>query len=247
MTQAVDGAAAVRLADLTWDEVPVAPVVLLPLGSTEQHGPHLPLRTDTTIAVRVAVRAAEELGSGAHGVSAVVAPPLEYGASGEHQDFRGTVSTGSPALRFLLSEMFRSLSGWASRVVVVNGHGGNVEGLAAAVLQMVEEGHAVTWVPCQVQGSDAHAGHLETSLMQHLCPELVRMDKAVVGNTTPLWQLMPALRDRGMASVSPSGVLGDPTTASAEQGAVALERMVEDVVVRILYGEADGTGCLQVP
>lgn len=247
MTSIVDGIARVRLADLTWDEVPASPVVLLPLGSTEQHGPHLPLRTDTTIAAAVALRAAQQLRSTAHGVNALVAPPLEYGASGEHQDFRGTVSTGVPALRFLLSELFRSLSGWASRVVVVNGHGGNVQALAAAVLQMVDEGHPVTWVPCRVQGADAHAGHLETSLMRHLCPELVRMDKAAVGNTTPLWELMPALRERGMSSVSSSGVLGDPTTATAEQGAEALEGMVQDVVERVLHGEADGAGCLQLP
>lgn len=244
--QAVEGAGGVRLADLTWDEVPASPVVLLPLGSTEQHGPHLPLRTDTVIATTVAGRAAERLSSAAHGVPALVAPALEYGSSGEHQEFRGTVSTGTPALRFLLSEMFRSLSSWGGRVVVVNGHGGNVQGLAAAVLQMVEEGHPVTWVPCRVEGADAHAGHLETSLMQHLCPELVRMDKAATGNTAPLWELMPALRNGGVGSVSPSGVLGDPTTATAEQGAEALDRMVEDVVVRILHGEPDETGCLQV-
>lgn len=247
MTPIVDGAASVRLADLAWDEVPASPLVLLPLGSTEQHGPHLPLHTDTTIAAAVAVRAAGRLSSTEHGVAALVAPPLEYGASGEHQDFRGTVSTGGPALRFLLSEMFRSLSRWAGRVVVVNGHGGNVQGLAAAVLQMVEEGHPVTWVPCRVAGADAHAGHLETSLMLHLCPELVRMEKAEVGNTEPLWELMPKLRDGGLASVSPSGVLGDPTTASAEHGAEALERMVEDVAARVLHGAADGTGCLQLP
>ena len=98
-------------------------LVLVPVGSIEQHGPHLPLDTDTTIAVAVADGVAGEL------PGAWVAPPLSYGSSGEHQSFAGTASIGTEALTQVAVELVRSLRTWADRVVFVNAHGGN---LAAA-------------------------------------------------------------------------------------------------------------------
>src|SRR5215204_2153898 len=101
------------LAETTSAHTLGAQLVLVPVGSVEQHGPHLPLDTDTRIAAAVAARAA----TGA----LLVAPPVAYGASGEHEGFAGTVSIGHEALRLLLVELGRSASRWAARLVFVNG------------------------------------------------------------------------------------------------------------------------------
>ena len=182
---------------------------MLPLGATEQHGAHLPTQTDTLLATATADALA------AAGV--LVLPALAYGASGEHQSFPGTVSTGTDALAQTLIELGRSVSTWATRFVVVNGHGGNLDALRRAVPLLRHEGRDAAWLPCRtsVDPADTHAGHAETSLMLHLHPDLVRMDRAAPGCTRPLAEILPALRDGGVAAVSPSGVLGDPTTATA--------------------------------
>ncbi|WP_405651184.1 creatininase family protein [Streptomyces sp. NBC_00019] len=106
------------LGDSVWPAVPTGALVLVPVGSTEQHGPHLPFDTDTTVAHAVARRTADLLPG-----PPLVAPPLAYGASGEHADFPGTVSMGHEALRAVLVELTRSLSLWAGRVLFANGHG----------------------------------------------------------------------------------------------------------------------------
>jgi mycofactocin system creatininase family protein len=174
------------LAEAVWPELPERPIVLVPVGSIEQHGPHLPLETDTLVATSVVRRLAEDLGG-------YVAPAVSFGASGEHQGFPGVMSIGTDALRLLLVELVRSLSLWAGRIVLVNGHGGNVEAVENAVQQLVDEGHHVAWVPCTVAG-DAHAGHTETSLLLHLAPWLVRAHGSAAGNTRPIAELLPELR-----------------------------------------------------
>ncbi|MFC4535715.1 mycofactocin biosynthesis peptidyl-dipeptidase MftE [Sphaerisporangium dianthi] len=232
------------LADLSWPALPPAPTVLVPLGSTEQHGPHLPLHTDTVIATEVARAAAALLRRARPGGPVLVAPAIAYGASGEHQDFPGTASIGNEALGSLLVELVRSLSRWAGRVVVVNGHGGNLRALTAAVPRMRDEGHHVAWAPCAAGASDAHAGHTETSLMLHLAPHLVDMAGAEPGNLAPLAELLPEITAKGVAGVSPSGVLGDPTTASAEEGRRLLGRMAADVAARVGHARTDRSGRL---
>ena len=216
-----------RLSQLAWTAVPDRPLVLVPLGSIEQHGPHLPLDTDTRIADAVAHGVARRLGE-----PVVVAPPIVYAASGEHQGFPGTMSIGNEALRFALVELVRSLTLWSGRVVFVNGHGGNVRCLARAVRQLAEEGRDAHWVPCFPEDGDAHAGHTETSLMLHLAPEVVHMAHARGGNPAPIRELMPAIRAGGVGAVSPSGVLGDPTTATADEGARLFEELVAGIVAR---------------
>jgi mycofactocin system creatininase family protein len=145
-----------RLADLTWPTVTGA-VLAVPLGSTEQHGPHLPLSTDTDIATALA------FGLAARRSDVVVAPAVPYGASGEHAGFRGTVSIGREALELLVLELVRSATETFPHVLLVNGHGGNARTLAAAVARLrAESRDVVLWGP--PWRGDAHAGRTETSV-----------------------------------------------------------------------------------
>ncbi|NYI75573.1 mycofactocin biosynthesis peptidyl-dipeptidase MftE [Nocardioides panzhihuensis] len=221
------------LADRPWPEIVPGGTVLVPLGSTEQHGPHLPLDVDTVIATAVADELAPLTG-------ASVAPAVPVGASGEHQSFPGTISIGTEALAALVVELGRSLTTWASRVVFVNGHGGNLEGVQAAVRTLRAEGRDVAWVPCQVPYADPHAGLTETSLMLHLAPERVRLRNAARGNTRPLRELLPRMRAGGVEAVSANGVLGDPTGATAEIGKRILSEMVLAAYDRLRIGAVAG-------
>ena len=221
-----------------------SPALVIPIGSTEQHGPHLPLDTDTRIAAAVAGRVAERLAEADHDSGWMIAPPVGYGASGEHESFPGTVSIGAAALELLLVEFGRSAASWAGRLVFVNGHGGNVESLAAAVALLRYEGREVAWCSCGVQDADAHAGHTETSVLLHISPELVRLDEMVPGNRAPLAELLPAMRSGGVAAVSEVGVLGDPTTATAADGERLFAEMVDGIVRRITRWQPDRDGML---
>jgi len=130
----------------------------------------------------------------------------------------------------------------ARRVVIVNGHGGNVPALRNTVRRLGQDGLRAAWVPCHPEQRDAHAGRTETSLMLHIAPHLVHMSEAVVGNVTPLQKLMPALVKYGVAQVSPSGILGDPTGASAHEGAHILASVIEDALLRLSLGYSDSNG-----
>lgn len=212
-------------------------LVLVPLGATEQHGPHLPLDTDTRVAVEVAARAAR-----LHGGPAVVAPAIEYGASGEHEGFAGTISIGNEVLRALLVEYGRSACRWATRIVFVNGHGGNVTALSAAVAQLRYEGRDAAWFACAPEQGDAHAGHTETSMLLSFAPETVAVDAVVAGTTAPLAEIIDDLRRGGVAAISRTGVLGDPTTADAEHGAEVMAALVDGLVGALDRWEPGATG-----
>ena len=221
-----------------------SPALVIPVGSTEQHGPHLPLDTDTRIAAAAARSIAERLAEADRGTGWMVATPIGYGSSGEHESFPGTVSIGTAALRLLLVEFGRSAASWASRLVFVNGHGGNVEAMAAATALLRYEGRDVAWCSCGVQDADAHAGHTETSVLLHISPEVVRIDEMVPGNRAPLAELLPAMRTGGVAAVSELGVLGDPTTATAAAGERLFAEMVDGCVRRITRWKPDRDGML---
>ncbi len=201
---------------------------MVPLGSTEQHGPHLPLDTDTRIATAVARGARARLEQ-----DWLVAPAIAYGASGEHQDFAGTISIGTEALTTLLVEYGRSAACWAPRLVFVNGHGGNVAALRSAVGRLRAEGRDAGWCPCVAAGADAHAGHTETSVLLHISPADVLTDRWLTGNRAPLPDLLPSMLRGGVAAVSRVGVLGDPTTATAAEGKRIFAEMVDECVRRV--------------
>lgn len=224
------------LADAYWPDIETGrSTVVVPVGAFEQHGPHLPLDTDTRIACAVAARIDD----------ADLVPPLVYGSSGEHEGFAGTVSIGADVMKALVLEYGRSACRWARRVVFVNAHGGNARPLAEAVTRLRYEGRDAAWVACVVTGGDAHAGLTETSLMLHLAPGAVDMDRAAAGATESIGTLMPRLREAGIVSVSANGVLGDPTGATAEYGAELFARLVEQANVQVARWEPGAEGRLR--
>ncbi len=200
-------------------------MLVVPIGSCEQHGPHLPLDTDTRIACAVAA------GLAAARPEVLITPAFGITASGEHQGFPGTLSIGVTVLELVLIELVRSAD-WSGGVVFVNGHGGNTTAVNAAVAVLRGEGRRVlAWWP-RIYSGDAHAGRTETSLMLAIAPETVRIDAASPGRTDPLTELLTELRSGGVATVSPNGVLGDPTGATADVGVELLGHLVSDLVRR---------------
>jgi len=226
-----------------------SPALVVPLGATEQHGPHLPLDTDTCIATAVANVLAASLSGGneraGNEANWLLAPAIAYGASGEHEGFAGTVSIGTPVLAELLVEFGRSACQWASRLVFVNGHGGNVEALRRGVSLLRLEGRDAGWCSCSVSNADAHAGHTETSLLLHISPGSVREDQRARGNCAPLSELMPEMRHGGVAAVSALGVLGDPSTATAVEGMSIFGEMVDECLEKVIRWAPDPEGMLR--
>jgi creatinine amidohydrolase len=218
-----------RLDALSWPEVAAVAaesILVVPLGSTEQHGPHLPLGTDSDVAVALAERLA------AVRPEVLLAPALPYGSAGEHAGFAGTLSIGAAALETVIVELARSADAF-SGVVLVSGHGGNARPLAAAVATLRSEGRDVLgWSP-RMAGGDAHAGRTETSLLLAVSPGRVRLDAAEAGDVRPLTALMGELRRGGVAAVSANGVLGDPSGATADEGRVLFDTLAADLIATV--------------
>jgi creatinine amidohydrolase len=217
----------VDLGGATWPQVEATggrTVLAVPLGSLEQHGPHLPLDTDTRIAVAVASGL-----SARHG-GVTVAPPVSYGASGEHAGFPGTLLIGHEMLAGFLVELVRSARGSFAGVVLVSAHGGNEEALSLVQARCTSDGDDVLAWRATIAGGDAHAGRTETSLMLAIDPAAVRLELAEAGCTEPLDALLPRLRTEGVRPVSSNGVLGDPAGASADEGRALLHALVSDLV-----------------
>ena len=215
-----------RLADLTWPEVPASAILAVPVGATEQHGPHLPLSTDTDIALALCDRLA------AHRPDVLVAPPVAYGSSGEHAGFAGTLSIGQEATELLLVELGRSATETFPRILFVSAHGGNAGPVARAVARLRAESRDVEVFQPRWAG-DPHAGRPETALQLALRPDAVRMDRAAPGDPRPLGELLPLLLDGGVRAVTGTGVLGDPTGATAPEGLALLETLTAQLVSHV--------------
>jgi creatinine amidohydrolase len=220
-----------RLGDVTWTDLwnlAPRPIIAIPVGSCEQHGPHLPLDTDTRIAVALAHGLVASFEPG----DVLIGPTLEATSSGEHAAFPGTLSIGAEVVERLIVELVRSAD-WSAGVVLVNGHGGNATPVQRATNTLLGEGRRVlAWWP-RIRNGDAHAGESETSMMLALAPSLVRMTRAEPGRPEPLVDLIDELRANGVRAVSPNGILGDPRRATANHGKALLTRLTIDLVAAV--------------
>lgn len=219
-------------------------VVLQPIAAIEQHGPHLPLVVDTAIVCGVLGRALERLDAG---VPALCLPPLCYGKSNEHVGFPGTITLTAQTLLATLAEVCDSLyaSGFR-KVALVNGHGGQPQVVEIAARDAHERHRdlevfplfvwrvphcAAELFPAKENELGIHAGAAETALMLALAPETVRMERAVAEypRGLPEASMLSMEGRRPFAwltrELSASGVLGDPTLASAEKG----ERLLDSL------------------
>jgi creatinine amidohydrolase len=205
-------------------------VVIVPVGSVEQHGPHCPQDVDISIPYHLAIRTADAIDE----FPVVVAPPVTYGFTHYNMGEVGTITLGLEVFIAVLCDVCRSI--WANgfkRIVMVNGHGGNQAPAWTASVKLAEEdvwALAITywnmatdellrWSEAD-EGSIGHGGEWETSLQLYLRPQLVDMKRAVkdewrmkFSKPVQRYALFPERR-REMAH----GVMGDPYKASAEKG-----------------------------
>jgi creatinine amidohydrolase len=233
-----------HLTDAAWPEADAAEttVAVLPVGSTEQHGPHAPLGTDHLAATAVA-----DAGTDAYDGEVVVAPPIPVGVAEEHRHFAGTLWLREDTFRAAIHDTVASLAhhGW-TRVVVVNGHGGNTAPLREVCGRLTRDGTAYT-VPFtwfDAVGTDdapalpddagmGHAGAVETSLIRHLHAHLVDEDAfdAARENGADGWGEWQSGTNLAYdtAEFADSGVVGDPAQSSPEAGAQLLDAAAESL------------------
>lgn len=207
-----------------------ANVAVLPVGSFEQHGGHLPLATDTYIASAVGQRIAEAY-------NLFLLPPITLSCSHEHAAFAGSVSLSARTLFDVVRDVAASLeSSGVRRLVLVNGHGGNyvlsniVQESNTSARRMLLFPGREDWAQARQDAGcktdahdDMHAGELETSILLNTAPELVRESYSTADATA---DERPHLLTVGVASYSPSGVIGVPSAASADKGAAILRTLV---------------------
>jgi creatinine amidohydrolase len=220
-------------------------VIVLPAGSTEQHGPHLPCSVDATIAAGVIGHALARLPAE---IPAYALPPISYGKSDEHLHFPGTVTLDGTTLLETIVQIGESVyrSGFR-KLLIVNAHGGQpqVMEMAARELRLRHGDYVVVphfvWRVAHAAGRylserekrlSMHAGHAETAIMLALAPETVRMAEAVA-NYPPEFDA-PTLSADGRPAAAwtardfgTSGVIGDPLPATAEQGRAILDSLAE--------------------
>ena len=240
--------------EMTWEEVELRlettnSIVIIPIASIEQHGPHLPLSTDTIIGEEIACRIAREF------ENALVGPALRPGASPLHVDFAGTLSLPSQCLMKTIEHSIRSLERHgATNVVLLPSHGGNfppintlgpelardVDSVLHTLadleryMELMNEGLREAGI--EYEEPVVHAGAAETAIMMAVAPSLVREDRMKPGYEGEI--SMAGLLDGGLQEYTASGVLGDPTYATATAGEKILDA-ITDAYVGQLDDELD--------
>jgi len=240
-----------NLADMSWTEIKETVDkdpnlrVIIPIGSFEQHGPHLPLRTDSILAEYVAKSVADR-------VPSVLFPQLTIGFSLEHTEFPGTVSFAQQTFAQMISEISDCL--WKSgfrRLIVINGHGGNraiLECSITSIKQIHPELEIYSFTLLDIarkkfkdirkspHGMIGHADELETSMMLSIRPDLVRLSKVRAEKPTFPPMISMEAEDLEIVSypwmtneISKSGIIGDPSFATPETGKLLLDYVVQTV------------------
>jgi creatinine amidohydrolase/Fe(II)-dependent formamide hydrolase-like protein len=234
--------------ELTWPDAQErfqqVDIALLPVGAIEQHGPHLPLDTDAFDADYLALRVAEACSD----PKPLVLPNIPYGVSYHHDEFKGTVSISNDTLAKLVYDIGMSIShNGIKKLVIINAHGGNSPALNYAAQMINRDAHIFVCVDtgetsdvdiyAQVETpNDVHAGEIETSTSLAVRPNLVKMDQ--VRREVPEFssRYLDFTSKRGVSwyaytqKISQSGVMGDPTKASAEKGKKVWEIMITHLV-----------------
>ena len=239
------------LKELTWPEAKKkfkeVDIALLPVGSIEQHGHHLPLDTDAFDADYLACKVAEACSN----PKPIVLPLISYGVSYHHEDFSGTISVSNETLSRLVYEVgMGAARNGITKLIIINGHGGNTPSLKFAAQMINRDGHIFSCVDTGETSdadiysmaetpNDVHAGEIETSMTMYIRPDLVQLEKAR--------KFVPDFSSRYLnftskksvewytrtLKISDSGVLGDPKKASYEKGqrfwAVMIKNLVEFV------------------
>lgn len=227
-----------RLAQLTrveaGERARAGAICLVPVGSLEQHGDHLPVSTDSLIAEHVCLEVARRARS-----DVFVTPALWTGFSPHHLRFGATVTLAGATFAALVRDTVESLRAWCSRVVVVNGHGGNRGPLitlgvengieSISYWELVRTPRMSALFPFDL-GSVGHAGEFETSVMLEAFPDRVG---------EPGFGFEPIVEQNAaflVPDMGESGVLGDPRAATAEGGRAVLEDVIAALVL-VLDGE----------
>ncbi|MCX8205411.1 MAG: creatininase family protein [Candidatus Nezhaarchaeota archaeon] len=241
----------VALAEMSWDQVKdllaKTDVVLVPVGSLEQHGLHLPLETDTILASEVARRAAVK-------AEVALAPTIPFGFSVEHMNFPGTISLSPETLMRVIEDVSRSLIHHGfKKIFFINGHGGNVGVLTAAIQSLKGEFEAVfglinIWELAMSEfqelresepGKMGHADEFETSLLLRVDASKVRIDEMKIEQRSKFSTALSLdpfiLTDKVRVAwraeeFSRTGVIGDPSKATWEKGEKLLNSIVENLV-----------------
>ncbi len=238
---------------LTWQEARAAiaggAVLILPVGSTEAHGPHLPLATDVIISEEMSRRAALKLRE--QDIAAYVLPPIAYSVTDFSADFAGTISirkeTAAAVIRDICAALYRQ---GARLVAIANSHlePEHVNSITDAIAQVTEEtGRAIafpdkrrrrwaTTLTEEFRRGDCHAGSYETSLVMAARPELVRDDIRTTLEPVPI-SIAEKIRQGAQSFIEAGGVrayFGDPRAASGEEGNATYEALADMLVTAIL-------------
>jgi len=243
----------IRMEDMNWPDIKKAmeegyTTVVVGIGSTEQHGPHLPTKTDTLIGDLIAHGVARKLGN------ALQAKTIPVGCSEHHLAFPGTISLQASTLKMMMGDYTESLVKQGFKTIIyLPSHGGNFQTVKEAIEELdakfseakiIGYTDLMHFVECLYEISSefgisqeeagAHAGENETSFIMAFASELVKQDRFAPGYLGPMGEReIKIILNKGMPALSKKGVLGDPTRASAEKGKVYLEKIVDFLVREI--------------
>lgn len=215
-----------------------ASVVVLPVGATEQHGPHLPTGTDAFLAESLAGEAVARAAERTSG-DVVLAPCLPFGVSGHHLDFGGTLSLKARTMLLVLEDLLDSLERQgARRLLIVNGHGGN-QGVLEAATGSADARSGITVATANYWdlggfGPPGHAGHFESSLMLAMAGQSTWMSRwKPDGASRPAVPSQLKVHGRWIWQAT-DGVTADPSLATAQEGQAIRDRVVDGIAQAIV-------------
>lgn len=238
----------VFMEQMTWSEIRDAldngiDTVLIGFGSTEQHGPHLPISTDAITATKLCQLSAEKLGD------VLVAPTIHIGSSKNHMVLPGTIDIDTGLLeKYLMDYCMCLIHHGFKNIFIVPTHGGNFQTVEKVEENMLGEKRAQVKacykgkdfvdlmrkssaelnIPGEIAGT--HSGEQETSIMMYLCEDLVREDKLQKGFVGDYDKERYKVLESGMTALSANGIIGDATRASRDRGKIYVDNLVEFII-----------------